>query len=113
MKQLITSSLLLESRYIETDASLYRSLRRWIAVMSFTLALTFDSFVFGCAIAVLGWIGAIDGRSRWSAISTALIAVGFPLLMLTAHCMDKIDAAGNAIRLQYCRENGLHFDDLF
>ena len=111
MKEFLTSSLLIDSQYIDSDNTLRRSLHRWIAALLFCLALTLDSFVIGIAIAHLAFTGAVDGRSRWSFLGTLLIAAGFPLLLLTAHCMDRIDAAETAIRTEYYCENNLFFDD--
>lgn len=112
MKQFIISSLWLDFRHLDSKTSLCRSLHRLLAVLFVSLVLTLDSFVLGLVFALLTWIGAIDGRSRWSMLGTILIVAVFPLLMLTAHCMDEIDAAGEAVRKQYFRENNPFFDDL-
>jgi len=111
MRQFIHSSLLPNTRYADADPILYRSLHRWIALLLLNLVLTLDSFVLGFAIATLAWVGAFDGRSRWAALGSISAAAGLPLLMFAAHCMDRIDNAANKIRIEYCRENGVLFDD--
>ena len=40
----------------------------------------------------------------------ALLVAAFPLLGLTAHCLDRLCALDKARRLEYCRQNGLADD---
>lgn len=64
----------------------------------------------GLAIGILSITGFIQSGAELSAPGSVLVAISFPLLILAAHCIDRVAAADKAIRLEYCRQNGLNDD---
>lgn len=74
------------------------------------------SGVLGIAAGLIGIIFSLESLSgiagsQMSVAGTVLIAAMFPLLILAAHCLDKIGEAKKAIRREYCRRNGLRDEE--
>lgn len=74
------------------------------------------SGVLGILCGLIGLLASFEALvgmtgSGLSRTGTLLIAAAFPLLLLAAHCMDKVRAADMAMRLEYCRQNGLRDED--
>jgi len=55
--------------------------------------------IFGLALAGASLLSILDSRSRLGFMGTILLAVTFPLLVLAAHCLDKIEDANRAHRV--------------
>ena len=92
----------------ETDTGLRRSRTNWFALMLVSGAAAGGAGITGLILAAVAW--EFPGSSLPLA-ATFLIAVSFPLFFLMAHCMDKIGKIEKAIRLEYCRQNGLRNED--
>ena len=87
----------------------HRARRFWSAALFLTGSLGIAAGVVGVVIGIEGVAGfANDRLAAWG---TGLIAAMFPLLMLAAHCMDKIGEANRAIRLEYCRRHGMRDEE--
>ena len=82
-----------------------------------TIALFLSGFtgislaISGLAIAAASLLALIEPETHLPTISTVLIGLSMPLMIFTAHCMDKVDQAGKGIRLDYCRCHGLKDED--
>lgn len=73
------------------------------------------SSVTGGASGVLGLvlngaflIGFLENRGVASFLAMGLLIAAFPLLFLSAHCMDRIDHIDRAIKLEKCLREGFN-----
>jgi hypothetical protein len=55
--------------------------------------------LFGLAIAGASLLHIISAEGRFSNIGVVLLMITFPLLILAAHFLDRIDDANHAIRM--------------
>ena len=83
------------------------AIQRWTAAL-FVLA------IFGClaglggfCLWLLSMIGLIAATTNLYTVGTLLIGASFVLFGLSAHCLDRVDAADKSIRVEYCRQHGL------
>ena len=61
----------------------------------------------GLGIGTASIFHLIDSHS-WTALAgTVLLCSAFPLMILAAHCMDKLGEVRKAARIDYCRKNGM------
>ena len=62
----------------------------WIAALVFSSASGVLVGLTGLIISALNFFGAIEKTSLLSRLGTLLIVIAFPLVMFSAHAMDKI-----------------------
>jgi hypothetical protein len=93
----------------EKDTGLRRSRTNWFALMLISGATAVGAGITGLAVGSVAWEFPGSGLSP---AATILLAISFPFFFLMSHCMDKIGEIEKAIRLNYCRQNGLRDEDL-
>ena len=74
----------------DEDTSILSKKRWLIGLFSGAAAATVTS-TFGLVLSAASLIGAIQPNRLMSIAGTVLLATSFPILMFTAHCLDKID----------------------
>jgi amino acid transporter len=68
-----------------------RRRRRWALGLAVSGMAAFLTGLLGSVFGVTSLLGLVPAAGRWSIYGTLLLFVGFSLLMLAGHCMDKID----------------------
>ena len=110
MKEMTTIAALnnMDGRAANDDATpIRRSLRCWNAGLFTSGVLGALSAVLGITMGFVMLLELVVPSTTLYATGTILIGGSFVLFGLMAHCIDKVDAADKALRLQYCREHGL------
>lgn len=81
----------------------------WLSVgAGLGLAGGFAAGVAGFLLTVMSWLfGNELAASDVGKSATYLILAMIPLIMLGAHCLDKIDDLKRAKRIEFCRRHGL------
>ena len=99
MKADAVSAVLTTLKPKYSDSS-YRSVhRKWVFYMLMTTTAAATTGIFGLALAGASLLHIIDSRSVIAFAGTALLAVTFPLLVLAAHCLDRIEDVNRAHRV--------------
>lgn len=75
-----------------------------ICVFAF-LALAFG--LFGLSMGIAAILNLLDSNSWLPLIGTLALCSAFPLMLLAAHCMDRLSEIRKAARVEYCKKNGL------
>ena len=88
-------------------APIPQTFQHWTAALFVSAILGAVSGLLGLALGFLTVAGLIVPTTSLYATATLLMGVSFILFGLAAHCLDKADAADKAIRLDYCRQNGM------
>jgi hypothetical protein len=100
-------ALLTASIEVETaiDEKVYiRAKRRWqFRLFVIGLATTITASI-GLLLSAASLLNMITKSGRLSLAGSVLLAISFPLLFLTAHCLDRIDEAKSAIRMASYRK---------
>jgi hypothetical protein len=73
--------------------------RKWVFYMLTTTVTATITGIFGLALAGMSLLRIADSRSELGFVGTILLAVTFPLLVLAAHCLDRIEDANRAHRV--------------
>ena len=81
--------------------------RNWKISSVLIAAIAISSGLLGLIFSLSNILGLSDQIGRFGHLGTLLIVIFFPLMMLTAHAMDKGGAAEKALRLHRCRKQGL------
>ena len=89
----------------------HRRQMNWTAALIISASLGALSGVCGIVIGAASLLGLTHSMKGISSLTTILIVIAFPLLMLAAHCLDRLDDIEHEIRLEYCREHGLTDDE--
>lgn len=95
----------------QADSILCKSKARWTAALFISAVLGVSSGLTGLIISGLSLSGFLENTGGIRSLGSWLVAAAFPLLMLVAHCLDKIGAADKAIKLEYCRQHGFKDED--
>lgn len=90
--------------------SMQQGLRLWTTGLLASAIAGGAAGLVGLAIGTLSITDLAQSGTDLSTLSSVLVAISFPLFILAAHCIDKVAAADMAIRLEYCRQNGLNDD---
>lgn len=85
------------------ETPLHRRQQRWTWCLLVSIALTTFCGAAGLGIAAASFISR--PTPAIGAFGTASVIVTFPLLVLVAHCLDKIDETDKAIRIDYCKRH--------
>jgi hypothetical protein len=95
-----------------SDSSYRRVHRKWVFYMLTTTITATLTGIFGLTLAGASLLGLVGSSSRLGFAGSVLLAVTFPLLVLAAHCLDKIEDVNRAERvasykrLVFGREDG-------
>ena len=77
-----------------------RSKKRWQICLFAGAAAAAVTSTFGLVLSAASLIGAIQSNRLMSIAGTVLLATSFPILMFTAHCLDKIDEIKKVTRAE-------------
>ena len=83
---------------------LARSKRVWSATLLFSVMLGTVAGISGLGINALILVDIAENKGAISMAATWLLVAAFPLLFLSAHCLDRIDIVERMIRAEHCRE---------
>lgn len=88
----------------DPDSGLRLRRRKWAKGLIASVSAACVTGLFGLLFAAASLLHFVAWSGRVSATSTILLAVSFPLLIVAAHCLDKMDEINHAIRsAQYRR----------
>ena len=93
------------------EARLNKSISRWKAVLFICAGCGVFFGVIGLVLSGLTLVGLSDYLRGIGHLGTWMVAAFFPLLMLAAHALDKVNAARKILRLNKCRKQGLKVED--
>jgi hypothetical protein len=113
MKKMTATEVISVAVSTSVDPDMHRlemSLRRWTAGLLISAVLGGLTGLTGLGIGALSILGVAHETSVVT-LGTLSIALSFPLLILAAHCLDKVDACDKAIRLERCRKTGFKDGD--
>lgn len=79
------------------EISLRRSRQRWLAALFVSSVLGIMAGIFGLIISSLNLLGGMRGEGS-GRLGTWLIAVAFPLVLFSAHCLHRVNKTDAAIR---------------
>lgn len=103
MKSIVLPSTAKTVRVSELDISARRARRCWISVLLVVSILLAVSGSFGLALAGASLLHVAGGTGALSVIGVAMLAITFCLLVIAAHCLDRIDDANRRIRVAACK----------
>ena len=86
------------------DTSYRTEHRRWVIYMLTSTTLAILTAFFGLLLAGVSLLRLIDPESHVALAGTLLLMVTFPLLVLSAHCLDRIEEANRAHRMASYRQ---------
>lgn len=69
-----------------------KSQKRWIWILYISAVSGFIFILTGLYLCGLAYFGAVGQAKTINQIGTWLIFVAFPLIMFSAHCLDKLEA---------------------
>jgi hypothetical protein len=87
------------------------SRRRWLVLLLISVIATLFMAACGFALAALSLLHVIETYGRLSTMGVALLAATFPTLIFAAHCLDRIDDADHAIKMDAFKEKLLDITD--
>jgi hypothetical protein len=90
---------------------LQRSLKRWNVGLFLSALSGVLSGLGGIAIGALAAGELILPSAGFYTASAILVGSSLILFGFAAHCLDKAEAVNKAMRLEYCRRNGLKDDN--
>jgi hypothetical protein len=99
MKTEAVSTVLTTLRPKYVDSSYRRAHRKWVFYMLTTTITAAITGIFGLTLAGASLLRIIDSRSELGYTGTILLAVTFPLLVLAAHCLDRIEDVNRSHRV--------------
>ena len=84
---------------------LERTKRGWQSSLLMFMTASLLTSMFGLVLAAASLLGFVQSNGVLSIAGTVLLAVSFPLLVMTAHCLDRIGEIDRAIRIRSFRRN--------
>ena len=96
MEMTLNDRLIAEPEQIDLEAR--NSIRRWTAAAAVSITVTIITASLGLLLPLLPYIIEVPVADQLSRFDSILIAAVFPLLILTAHCLDKIDDSDKKAR---------------
>ena len=103
MRTMAQAKNLLDDRIHDKKAVLCRRKQRWTAALFISSVFGIILGGFGLVISGLNAFGFLTRGEGIGRVGSLLIVVAFPLVMFSAHCLDKIDQADKAIRIERCK----------
>ena len=83
---------------VTPEARLVRRRRRWGLGLAVSCLAAFLTGLVGLVLGAISLLHLVPADSNWGIYGPVLLIVAFPLMILAAHCMDKIDEVNAAIR---------------
>jgi hypothetical protein len=96
MRSIVIQNNLL--RQAAAEASLIRERKRWAIGMSASAATAALTGLFGIVIAAFSLLHVIDPYGGLSLVGNLFLVVTFALMIVAAHCLDKMDETTAKIR---------------
>lgn len=88
-------------------SALEANFARWKFTLLFSSLLGGICLLVGTTLGLLSLLGLLTNYPMLDNFGTAMLAVGFPLLVLAAHSLDKAHDAETATRIEYCKRTGM------
>lgn len=108
MREVILPKILILNK---ADESVFaKSRKRWLNALFASSILGIVLGFTGFVISALSLFGFLAEKHNVSRLGTWLIIAVFPLMMFAAHCLDKIDAANKAERIERFKRQGMSGD---
>jgi hypothetical protein len=104
MKEISVRQVDIYARPAEKARNYQRSRRRWLVLLLISVFATLFMAACGFALAALSLLHVIETYGRLATIGVGLIAATFPTLIFAAHCLDRIDDADHAIKMDAYNE---------
>jgi hypothetical protein len=104
MKEISNRQVDIHARLAEIARNYQRSRRRWLVLLLISVFAALFMAASGFALAALSLVHVIETYGRLSTTGVGLIAASFPTLMFAAHCLDRIDDADHAIKMDAYNE---------
>ncbi len=109
MREVILPKILISKKEAESEFS--RSRKRWMNALFVSSILGIILGVAGFVISALSLFGFLAEKQNVSRLGTWLIVAVFPLMFFLAHCLDKINAANKAEKMERFKRQGMTGDD--
>lgn len=90
----------------DAEASLLDHRKFWLVSLFLTSSLGILLGISGLFISFVTVLGEHGSNGRLDVVGPVLIALTFPLLMATAHSMDKIAEQENGLKIEYRKRRG-------
>ena len=88
----------IEIENAKSERTLSRDKRNWDLCLLVSLTSAAVTGIFGLVLSGAVLVELIPHEGMLSIFGSLLLAVSFPLLVLAAHCLDRIDEIKHAIR---------------
>ena len=83
---------------VAPEARLKQCRRRWALGLAVSCLAAFLAGLLGLVLGTISLLHIIPAGGSSAILGPALLVAAFPLLILAAHCMDKIDEGSREIR---------------
>lgn len=93
------------------EEKLNKTITRWKTVLFISAVSGVFSGVIGLVLSGLTLLGLSDYLRGVGHLGNWMVAAFFPLMILAAHALDKMQAAKKVLRLDKCRKQGLKDED--
>jgi cytochrome c biogenesis protein CcdA len=80
------------------EARLVKRRRRWALGLAVSCMAAFLTGLVGLVLGAISLLHLVPADRDWGIYGPVLLMVAFPLMILAAHCMDKIDEVNAVIR---------------
>ena len=94
------ASLELRSKELNREKQLSKLGTQWTVLLLVSGSLGVGSGVVGVVLNALFLFGVLKNEGALGLTAVLLLVAAFPLLFLTAHCLDRVDAINSLIRLE-------------
>lgn len=101
MKEMILTKKFSFNRILENGSPDHKSLKFWTNTLLFSSILGIVLESAGLFISGLTLFGLVQDRPKIGGLGIWLIIGFFPLLILAAHCLDKIGEANKTLRIEH------------
>jgi hypothetical protein len=98
MKADVLLTAVIEIDAANSERNLARQKRRWELNLLISITAAAVTGMFGLLFSAAVFANLFPHDGRLSILGSILLAVSFPLLVLSAHCLDRIDEAKHARR---------------
>jgi hypothetical protein len=88
----------IEIENAKSERTLGRHKRNWDVCLLVSLTSAAVTGIFGLVLSGAVFVELVPYEGMLSNLGSFLLAVSFPLLVLAAHCLDRIDEIKHAIR---------------
>ena len=107
MNAMAVSNIDVQTARVNLVFGLERERAYWTMGLMSSASLGAIAGLSGILIGAASFVGLASGMRWTSSLVTWLIVISFPLFVLAAHCLDRLDDVEKRIRAEYCKQHGL------